>query len=108
MFTTSGDVLNLVLSICIVALTIFLCLALFYLISSVQKTHKIIKRVESGITKAEEVIGMAREKMKNGAAYLMILGELAKRGVDYFSEKAQEKRGEKMKATGATGKKGKK
>ncbi|MBN2853960.1 hypothetical protein JXK06_00255 [Patescibacteria group bacterium] len=94
MFSTSGDILNLVLAVCIIALTIFLCLALFYFISSIRKTHRVIKMVEGGVAKAEEVINIARDKIKSGGAYLMILSELAKRAMDYFSEKQSEKRSE--------------
>ena len=92
MFSTSGDILNLVLAVCIVALTLFLCLALFYFISSIRKTHRVIKMVEGGVAKAEEVINIARDKIKSGGAYLMILGELAKRAMDYFSEKKSEEK----------------
>ena len=91
MFSTSGDILNLVLAACIIALTIFLCLALFYFISSIRKTHRVIKMVEGGVAKAEEVINIARDKIKSGGAYFMILGELAKRAMGYFSEKQSEK-----------------
>lgn len=92
MFATSADILNLVLAISIVALTTFLCITLFYLISSIRKTHRVIKMVEGGVSKAEEVINIARQKIKGGGAYLMILGELAKRAMDYFSEKKSEEK----------------
>jgi len=97
MFSTSGDVLNLVLSVSIVALSTFLCIALAYLISSLQKTHRIIKRIESGVTKLEEVVGLAREKLKSGAAYFMILGEFAKKALEFFLDKKREDKGEKTK-----------
>jgi len=83
--------LNLVLAACIIALTIFLCISLFYFISSIRKTHRVIKMVEGGVAKAEEVINIARDKIKSGGAYLMILGELAKRAMDYFVDKQAEK-----------------
>ena len=97
MFSTSGDVLNIVLAICIVALTVFLCVSLYYLISSIKKTHRIINMVESGVSKADEVISIARQKIKGGGAYLVLLGELAKRAMDYFSEKKESKSNKKTK-----------
>lgn len=87
MFATSSDILNFVIAACIVALTIFLCLALFYLIESVRKAHRVINAVEKGVIKAEEVISIARDKLKNGAAYLMLVGELAKKAFEMFSER---------------------
>lgn len=91
MFSTSADILNLVLAVCIIALTIFLCISLFYLISSIRKTHRVIKMVEGGVSKAEAVINIVNDKIKSGGAYLMVLGEVAKRAMDYFSEKQAEK-----------------
>lgn len=88
----SSDILNLVLAICVTALTIFLCWALYYFISCAQKTHKIISRVESGVNKAEEVIGIARNKLKNSSAYFMILGEVAKRALEFVKEKNLKKK----------------
>jgi len=87
MFSTSADVLNLVLSLCIFVLTFFLCLAIYYFIASVHKIHKVIKRVEIGVTKAEELVGIAKDKLKNSAAYFMILGEIAKKAMEFVREK---------------------
>lgn len=94
MFATSIDILYLVLSICALALTVFLCLSLYYFIASAQRIHKIIKRVETGVVKVEEIIATAREKIKNSAPYFMILSETAKRAMAFVQEK-QAKRREK-------------
>jgi len=98
MFSTSGDVLNLVLAVCVTLLTAFLCTALFYLISSVSKAHKVIKKIEAGVVKAEEVVGMLREKIKSGGAYLMLFSEVAKKAMEYFFDKSRENKEEKSKA----------
>lgn len=95
MFTTSADVLNLVLAVCLAALTTFLCLALYYFISSVQKIHKLIKRVEMGVSKAEGIIETAREKLKNSTTYFMILGEIAKRAMEFVEKKRDERTAKK-------------
>jgi len=82
--------LNLVLSVCVVALTSFLCVALFYLISSIHKVQRVVKMVEGGVTKAEEVVDLIREKVKSGSAYFMVLGEVAKRAMEYFFDKTRD------------------
>ncbi len=87
MFSTSGDILNLVIAVCIIALTIFLCLSLYYLISTVKKAHRVINSVEKGVNKIQELIDFLHGKIKNGGAYLMLAGELIKKGFDYFSNK---------------------
>ena len=91
MFETSGDILNIVLSVCAAVLTIFLCAALYYFVASIQRFYKIIRRVEGGVAKAEELIEIAREKLKNSRAYFMILGEIAKKAMDFVQEKRDKK-----------------
>jgi hypothetical protein len=91
MFSTSQDILNLVLSVCVAVLTFFLCLAIYYFVASAQRIHKLIKRVESGVSKAEEVLDIARDKLKNSGAYFMILGEIAKKAMEFVQEKQRSK-----------------
>jgi hypothetical protein len=91
MFSTSSDILNLVLSICLVSLTFFLCWAIYYFVASVQKIHKLIKRVEVGVAKAEDIIEIAKDKLKNSSAYFMILGEIAKKAMEFVQEKRAKK-----------------
>lgn len=91
MFTTSSDILNLVLATCVALLTIFLCWAIYYFIASAQKIHKIIRRIETGIIKAEEVIDIARGKLKNSSAYFMVLGEVAKKALELIKERSAKK-----------------
>lgn len=95
MFNTSRDILNLVLSICVAAFTFFLCWALYYFVSSVHKIHKLIQRVESGVSKVEEIITIAKDKLKNSATYFMILGEIAKKAMEFVQEKRAEKKSRK-------------
>ena len=95
MFSTSLDVLNLVLAVCVVALTFFLCWAIYYFVASVQRINRISKRVEAGVAKAEEVVNIAKEKLKNSSAYFMILSEVAKKAMEFVQEKRAEKKEKK-------------
>ena len=87
MFATSYDVLNLVLSVCAIALAFFLCWALYYFIASVQKIHRLVKRVEAGVDKAEEIVDTVKDKIKNSSAYVMILSELARKAIEFIQTK---------------------
>lgn len=87
MFTTSGDVLNLVLAVCVAVLTVFLSIAIYYFISSAHKIHKLISLAERGIIKAEELVSLLRDKVKNGSAYLMLFAEIAKQAMEYAKNK---------------------
>ena len=87
MFNTSGDILNLVLATCVAVLTVFLSIAIYYFISSVHKIHKLISLAEQGIVKAEELVSLVRDKVKNSSAYLMLFAEVAKQAMEYAKKK---------------------
>lgn len=90
MFGTSSDILNLVLSVCILALTFFLCWGIFYFVAAVQKWYKITKKVERGVDEVEEIISVVKEKLHGSAAYLLTLGDVAKKIFDYAKDKREE------------------
>jgi len=98
MFETSGDVLNLVLSICIVALTFFLCWGIYYFLVAVQKWYRITKKVEHGVDEVEDIIETVKDKLHGSASYLLTLGDLAKKIFEFARDKReeyQEKRNDK-------------
>jgi len=103
MFSTSADILNLVLSVCTIALVFFLCWALYYFIVSIKDFYRLIKRVENGVAKAEEIITIAKDKIRNSGVYLTMFGEIAKRIMEFAAEKKQERAARK--GTKTTGKK---
>jgi uncharacterized membrane protein len=89
MFATSIDILNLVLAVCIFFLTIFLCWAIYYFIAFAYTVRKITKKVEMGVNKVEEVVDMAKDKLKNSSAYFVILGELVKKAMEFVQAKKE-------------------
>ena len=91
MLNTSADILNIILAISIAVLTFFLCWALYYFIVSVQKIYNLTRRIEVGVSKAEEILDLAKNKLKNSSAYFMILAEVAKRALDFVKEKSERK-----------------
>ncbi len=90
MFETSSDVLNLVLSVCIIALTFFLCWGVYYFVVAVQKWYRITKKVEAGVSEVEQIIFTVKEKLHGSAAYLFTVGEAAKKVFEFIQEKRAE------------------
>ncbi len=97
MFSTSIDVLNLVLAVCIFFLTIFLCLAIYYFVAFARSLRRISKKVEQGVNKAEEVVEIAKQKLSNSSMYLSVLGSLVKKAMDFAKEKKEKTSGRKKK-----------
>lgn len=87
MFESSRDILNLVAAISIAALAFFLCWALYYIISTVRHSFKVVKKVEQGVDKAESLIDLVKEKIFSSASYLMIISNLVKKGVEIFENR---------------------
>ncbi|MFA5155670.1 MAG: hypothetical protein WC453_04550 [Patescibacteria group bacterium] len=97
MFATSADILHLVLAACIAVLTFFICWAIYYLIVSLQRIFRLVKRIEAGVAKVEELTDIAKEKLKNSGAYFMILAEVAKKAMEFVKEKKEKRAAAKKK-----------
>jgi len=91
MFSTSNDVLNLVLSICLISLTFFLCWAIYYFIASVQRIYNLVKRVERGVCKAEEILDIVNDKVRASSAIFVALVDVIKNYFNFSKEKAKAK-----------------
>lgn len=91
MFSTSGDILNLVLAISIAALTAFLVALIYYVVASLRKVHHVINVVEKGVYKAEELVSLVSSKIKGSSGYFLLFAELAKQIVKITKNKAEEK-----------------
>lgn len=89
MFETSRDILNWVLAASSGVLVFFLCWALYYFIASAQRIYRLIKQVETGVTKAENLIDLIKEKISSSASYVAIFGELLKRGMEFAKDRKQ-------------------
>lgn len=94
MFETSRDILNWVLAASAGVLAFFLCWSLYYFIASAQRIFRLIKHVEQSVEKAEALVDLIKEKINGSASYLMILGEILKRGVDFAKERSNRRRDE--------------
>jgi hypothetical protein len=105
MFETSSDVLNLVLSICIIALTFFLCWGIYYFVVAVQKWYRITKKIETGVDEVEQIIFTVKEKLHGSAAYILTMGDVAKKIFDFVQEKRSEAKARPKAAKATTNKK---
>ena len=105
MFETSSDVLNLVLSICIIALTFFLCWGIYYFVVAVQKWYRITRKVETAVDEIEGIVRTVKEKLHGSAAYLFTAGEALKKVFEFIQEKRAETKARPKTAKATTKKK---
>lgn len=97
MFSTSLDILYLVLSVCALFLTIFLCVALYELIVSAAKINRLATAVEKIVVKGEELISFVEDKVSHGSALFLGVAEVIKNIISTFAKKKEAKKEAKKK-----------
>jgi hypothetical protein len=92
MLNTSSDILNISIAAAVVALAVFVCWSLYYLIANLKKINKISNQLESGVSKAEQLIDLLKRKVGQSSSYIFVLGKLAEKALDYFNKKGRDKK----------------
>ena len=65
MFVTSRDLLNLVIAICALWLTVFVCWALYYTAMILKKVNDTLERVTSTLALIDQFFSSAKAKVDN-------------------------------------------
>lgn len=107
MLETSKDFLFIVLGFCALWLTIFFSWLMYYIIKIFRSTSHIISKATEVLDKIDDFIESIKAKAEKSASHLVILGELAKKGIDFMEKKKQD-RGGKAEETSKKGSKKKK
>ena len=92
MLETSRDILNLSIAVAVIALVVFLCWTLYYLISNLKRINRISQKIESGVTKVDGLVDLIKSKVKQSSSYLFLFSKLADKAMDYFSHRSKEKK----------------
>ncbi|MDD2257955.1 hypothetical protein EOL72_01080 [Candidatus Falkowbacteria bacterium] len=77
MFETSGDILNLVLMVCIAVLTFFICWALYYVIATVSKAKRLVDKADRIINNAEGLLSTVKSTLSDSGLYLKFFNLMA-------------------------------
>jgi hypothetical protein len=98
MFSTSHDILLLTISVCVAAITIFLCWGMFYIVAGIRNLFKVTNDVKNILKKTEETIDVIKQKVHESTTYLVLLGEVLKKIMDVahnFGERRREAKEER-------------
>ncbi len=63
MFVTSNDLLNLVIAICVVWLTVFLCWALYYTAMILKKINDTLEKISTTLSLVDQFINSVKTKV---------------------------------------------
>lgn len=92
MMETSGDILNISISLAVLVVAFFLSWLLFYLVISFKRIYKITAQAQNISNKVEDLINLIKSKIKQSGSYFFLFSKLADKAMDYFGEKMKEKR----------------
>lgn len=88
MFETSQDILYLVISFCIIWVTVFLCWMLYYVMRLLRNANKIVEEFRSKLQVVTDTLNYIRGKVEHISGLLT----LASGGVSGFLQKAVSKK----------------
>lgn len=92
MFETSKDLLLIILAVCILGFTIFICWAIYYFIMILRQANQIVKDIREKIKKIDDTITLIKEKIEHSASHLTLLAEGVRQTMVYMKEKKEKKK----------------
>jgi|SRR6056297_1782329 len=96
---SSGDVLNIIIGISILALTFFVCWVLYYVARSFYNLFKITKEARDGVVKAKEVLELLKKKLSSTMALVRFVEEVSHKALDIVQSYTQKDASEKKKSS---------
>ncbi len=91
MFSTSRDVLFVVLSVCTVAVTVFLVWALYQLGQILHNANRVATSLRLKLELIDKILNLVKEKLEKGASHLGLIADSAIKLVGYFIERQAER-----------------
>lgn len=91
MLNTSLDILYIVLAVCALFLTIFLCLSLYQFIVAAKKVNRLASAVENIVVKGEQFISFLQGRVNQSASLFFTAVDTIKGIFSFFQERRQEK-----------------
>lgn len=90
MLETSKDFLFIILAFCALWLTIFFSWLFYYIIKIFKGASNIIGRAADVVNKVDNFVDLMKAKAEKSASHLVILSELAKKGIDFMEKRKRD------------------
>jgi len=97
MLNTSKDILYIVISFCVLWLTIFICWGIYYVVMILREFKKVAFDVRRKIELVETVLLAFKEKLEHTSSYVKLLVESVSSLVEFVKERKEEKGKKKKK-----------
>ncbi len=98
MYLTPQDIWYIVASICLVAITIFLCLVLYRLLSVLRQADEIVATTREKISAVEEMVETLVERFTSLSGYAALVSEGGRKLLSLIGDRASGSKKSKKKA----------
>jgi len=88
----SHDLLYVVISFCVLWLTIFLAWMIYYMAMITRQAYRAIKETRERINKVDEILKTLKEKIEHSASYLVLISEGVKKLVEVIKDRNEGKK----------------
>jgi len=85
----SQDILFITLSICSIALTVYVCRTLYYLIQILKDINKTLDWFQKTLSNIDTLLSFIKDKLDNATSYLASLIDLARIGIGLYKDVKQ-------------------
>jgi len=97
MIETSKDLLYVVISFCVLWLTVFLCWVLYYIAMMLKQGYDLARGVKEKMKKVESLIDLAKSRLEKSSSHLALVAEGVGQLVKYLMSRQEKKKDKKSK-----------
>ena len=90
MLETSLDLLYIIIAFCVLWLTIFICLWLFYIIMIIRKIYQITKTIKEKLKLIDELTQTAKNKLEHATLYIDLAAQGIGKIIGYIKNRKDE------------------
>lgn len=97
MLETSKDLLFVVIAFCILWFTVFVCWALYYMISILRNASKMTISIRQKLEVVDKILKLVKDKLEKGSSHMAMIADSAIKLVGFLIEKQKKGGGKKRK-----------
>ena len=98
MLETSRDLLNIMIAFAVLWVTVFVCWALYYVISMMRSVSRITGGVRKKMETVDKILDLVKEKLEKGSNHFGMMADSVIKLVGYVMDKQKDSSSKKSKS----------
>jgi len=90
MLNSSTDLLLIVIALCVLWFTIFICWALYYVVTMLKDFSRMTTSIREKLELVDNILKLVKDKLERGSDHMAIIADSAIKIVGFFMEKQKE------------------